>query len=43
MPVNNIHINNEVVMQSYYVIWGKFAIRICTWAEGTLLTEMGAK
>lgn len=43
MPVNNANINAEVVMQGYYVIWGKFAISIYISAEGTLFTEMFAK
>jgi hypothetical protein len=43
MPVNNANINIEVVMQGYYVIWGKFSIRICISVERTLFTEMVAK
>jgi hypothetical protein len=39
MPVNNVNINTDVVMQGYCFICGKFAIRICISVEGILFTE----
>jgi hypothetical protein len=42
MPVNNVNMNNEVVMQGYDVM-SKFVNRICISVEGTLFTEMVAK
>jgi len=43
IPAQNANKNTEVVMQGYYVIWAKVAIRICISVEGDTVHKNGCQ